>query len=802
MTEADGIAVVGRSLNDEAKRFYIAPIRHHSPACAWAVRAMIRELRPERVLIEAPIDFASHIDLIVHPDTHPPVAIAALVEDGEDRRVSAYFPFCVHAPEYVALVEAKSIGADIRLIDLPAAVKAKRNASIADAPLGLTDERVFDSGDYIDALCRSAGCRDGFELWDHLFETQLGREDWRGFFAGVGSYCAGIRSSTAPSRIEENGDAAREAHMGRCVLRALEDGGATVAVMGGFHAPAILDVLAKGEVARTTDSDREAGEARSFLIRYSFSALDALNGYGAGLPQPAYYDRLWRQANTAEAEPVWRRTGLDIVSAFTSAMRQAGHPISLPQQVEMLRTAEGLALLRGRPGPMRHDIIDAARTALVKGELAAHDAWTERLIVFLRGDEIGDVPASAGSPPLVEDARDAARRHRIELGDGARRRRRLDIRRNRNHLAASRYLHAMTLLETGFAEQESGPDFLNDVRTDLLFEEWSYAWSPRVEGRLIELAALGDRIAPACLRLLETRRDEIRAAGQSRDIASMTALFAKGLLSGLGRDLYAFLRELGRDVQAHADFSAVAATLKQLFYISRSRGPLGADDLDVGDALRATFARLIYLCGDLPNTAPEAASSRIEALRITSEVLREDDESVLEHALFDEAVDRVAVSNAPAEIRGATLAISMLGARRDASALRDALMGEFKGAPARAEDRIAMLRGILGAAPMLLLHSPPVIEIVDAFLAGLEEDSFIEILPQLRLAFSALNPREIDQLGERLAALHGISAGSFSAIHDAMGAGDLQKGLHIEQQLRSSIAADQLSAWVSGEAGA
>lgn len=802
MTDADGIAVVGRSLNDEAKRFYIAPIRHHSPACAWAVREMIRELRPQRVLIEAPIDFASHIELIVHPDTQPPVAIAALVDDGVEQRVSAYFPFCVHAPEYVALVEAKAIGADIRFIDLPAADKAKRNAAIDNAPLGLTDERVFDSGDYIESLCRSAGCRDGFELWDHLFETQLGRDDWRGFFAGVGSYCAGIRASTAASRIEENGDAAREAHMGECVLRALEDGGVTVAVVGGFHAPAILDSLAKGVAPRTAASGIELPAARSFLIRYSFSALDALNGYGAGLPQPAYYDRLWRQANMAEAGPVWRRTGLDIVAAFAGTMREAGHPISLPQQVEMLRTAEGLALLRGRPGPMRHDIIDAARTALVKGELAAHDAWTERLIVFLRGDDIGDVPASAGSPPLVEDARDEARRHRIELGDGARRRRRLDIRRNRKHLAASRYLHAMTLLETGFAEREAGPDFLNDVRTDLLFEEWSYAWSPRVEGRLIELAALGDRIAPVCLRQLELRRDEIRAAGQSRDIATMTALFAKGLLSGLGRDLHSFLRELGRDVEAHADFSAVAATLRQLFYISRSRGPLGADDLDLGDAVRATFARLIYLCGDLPNTTPESAGSRIEALRMTSEILREDDDGVLEHVLFDEAVDRVAAANAPAEIRGATLAISVLGGRRDASELRDALMGEFGGAVTRAEDRIAMLRGILGAAPMLLLRSPPVIEVVDAFLGSLEEDSFIELLPQLRLAFAALNPREIDQLGERLASLHGISAGGFHAIHDGIGEADLKKGLQVERQLRASIVADQLSAWACGEADA
>jgi len=139
------------------------------------------------------------------------------------------------------------------------------------------------------------------------------------------------------------------------------------------------------------------------------------------------------------------------------------------------------------------------------------EIWRERLLEFLRGSALGDVPASAGSPPLVEDARRRALSHRIDLSDGASRRRRLDIRRKRSHLAASRYLHAMTLLNSDFAEMRSGPDYLHGIRTDLLFEEWSYAWSPRVEGRLIELAA---RASPGTLlqRVLRCRRDRVRSA--------------------------------------------------------------------------------------------------------------------------------------------------------------------------------------------------------------------------------------------------------------------------------------------------
>jgi hypothetical protein len=799
MTDADTFAKVRNALFQPQRGLYLAPIRHHSPACAWAVRALIRDVKPKCVLIEAPIDFAQHVDLLIHPETRPPVAIAALIESKNEHRVAAYYPFCVHAPEYVALHEAHAIGAEIRFIDLPASDKImRRGAPDNDAvPVALNDEQAFDSGDFIDALCRRMGCRDGYELWDHLFETRLGEGDWQRLLGDVGAYCAGVRAATAVETIERSGDNAREAHMGEQILDALK-AGPVVAVVGGFHAPALIDIVASGR--RTKAGPRHAS-SRSYLIRYGFAALDALSGYASGLPQPAYYDFLWRRANEASGEPAWRQAGLDLATGFAAATREQGHPIGLPQQVEMLRAAEALALMRGRPGALRHDLIDAARTALVKGEAGSREVWSERLILFLRGDAIGDVPASAGSPPLVEDARALARRHRIDISDGARRRRKLDIRRNAAHLAASRYFHAMTLLNTGFAEREAGPDYLNNVMTDLLFEEWSYAWSPMVEGRLIELAARADRLDAACLGLIEAQREALRAGGQGRDIAAMATLFARGLLVGLGRELEPFLQTLGGDIQAHADFAAVAATLRRLYFISRSAGPLGAPtELDLTAISVATYQRLVYLCDDLPSTPPEAAGARVDALCLMTELLNEDDAGIFDRSVFDAAIDRVTDAAPPPELLGAVLAICFQAGRRSSQQLRNALEGQFSGSVIRDEDRVAMLRGMLRAGPQLLWRCPGVLELIDQFLGRLDEDTFLPMLPHLRHAFSALNPREIDQLAEQLARLHGGSAGAFGVIHRALGPRDLDRGLLIERNLREAMAADGLKAWISSEA--
>jgi hypothetical protein len=784
-------------LSQPKRGLHIAPIRHHSPACAWAVRQLIHNVKPKRVLIEAPSDFEPLIDLLLHPGTKPPVAIAALVKDADEHRLAAYYPFCTHAPEYVAVQEARAIGASIGFIDLPSAAKLEHRKAHDGKPAPLNSDAHFDSNDFIAALCQRTGCRDGFELWDHMFETRLGDSDWRGLLADVGAYCAGLRAATSKEQIEREGDDLREAQMVAGILDALDAGGPVVAVVGGFHAPALVEAAASGKRGKFKTS---AGETRSYLIRYSFAALDALNGYAAGLPQPAYYDYLWRRAVEADGRPAWRETALDLTSGFVMRSRAQGHAVAVPQQVEMLRAAEALALLRGRPGTLRHDLIDGARTALAKGEAGIREVWTERLIEFLRGEAIGDIPASAGSPPLVEDARALARAHRLDISDGARRKRRLDIRRKPAQLAASRYLHAMTMLATGFADRETGPDYLNDALTELLFEEWNYAWSPMVEGRLIELAARSDTVKAACLDLLDARRGELRAAGQSRDIAAMANLFAQGLLAGLGPELGPFLNALAGDIETHGDFAAVAQTLRRLGVISVSTGPLRAPpELDLGTVSQAAYRRLVYLCDDLSKTAPDAIAERVEALRIVAEFLSSEAGEKLDRSLFDAAIDRTADASPPPEILGAVLAICVQTRRRLPEALRDALLGQFSGSVLRTEDRIGVLRGMLQTSPTLMLHTNEVLDAVDGFLGGMGEDAFMELLPHLRLAFTALNPREIDQLAGLLARIHGGQAGAYHAVSAASEA-DLERGLLAERRLRASIAADGLTRWLMDEA--
>ena len=102
-----------------------------------------------------------------------------------------------------------------------------------------------------------------------------------------------------------------------------------------------------------------------------------------------------------------------------------------PVLVDAIEHARRLSLLRARPGPLRTDLIDAVRSTFVKDEVATEGAPLLReLDAWLTGTAIGDVPPSAGSPPLVEAVRSEARRP-ARGRDGERRNRDLDIYRTR-----------------------------------------------------------------------------------------------------------------------------------------------------------------------------------------------------------------------------------------------------------------------------------------------------------------------------------------------------------------------------------
>ncbi|MCA9578714.1 MAG: hypothetical protein KC668_24965, partial [Myxococcales bacterium] len=139
------------------------PVRHHSPACARLVRALVAELKPSRVLIEGPSDYTRHDELQLPHQL--PIAIYTFVRSAEGRS-GAYYPFCEYSPEWQAIRAAGEHGIPFAFIDLPWAARPMRDA----APQSRYGDGPMRQARLVDALCAELGV-EGFDaLWDTLFE--------------------------------------------------------------------------------------------------------------------------------------------------------------------------------------------------------------------------------------------------------------------------------------------------------------------------------------------------------------------------------------------------------------------------------------------------------------------------------------------------------------------------------------------------------------------------------------------------------------------------------------------------------
>ena len=756
-----------------------APIRHHSPACAWMLRAMIRDHAPDLILIEAPADLARHVPHLTDPDTRLPVAIASLGPETDGARSVGYYPFSDTSPELMAIRLAAETGAEVRFIDLPAGTRSGAR------PL-FQPEDPFDSAAFIAATCARLGLRDGAELWDHLFEVRLGHTDWRTFFADVHAYCLALRETTPRAVIEADDTLPREAAMRAHIAAA--SGRRMVVITGGFHTPALIEA--------GTETVPDTGETvESYLIGYGEEALDALSGYAAGLRHPAWYARAMQAAEDAGGPPDWDALLLDTGTAFAAHMRADKRRIPQPQLVEMLTLARGLARMKGCDAPLLPDLFDGARTALIKGQAGAGEPWTEGLHRFLRGTKLGRAPAGAGQPPIVADARAQAARARLDLSDSARKPRKLDIRRKPAHRAASHFLHRMALLDAGFASLTSGPDFVTGSRVDLLFEEWDIGWSPFVEGRLIDAARLGATVRQAAgARLLE-RRAALFEQGRGDDIAALLDIVLTGLGAGLGARLGAVVAELGEVVTNTADFAGLAALIRRLQAAAAPADPLhDADGPDLLALAREAFERLIYLCDDLPDRPDDQLDPAIEGLRTLASVLRGPQAARFDGARFDAAMETILrADDVPPRLAGAVMGLLVRAGRRPDADLARLLAGTLRGVGGTPDARAAALDGLLATAPMLLWQAREVLSAANDTLAALDDEAFLALLPSLRRSLTGLNPHETDRLAEELSLILGTGAGALTA-RSAFSEQDLQRGLALDRALAQALADDGLTA--------
>ena len=734
---------------------HVLGIRHHGPGSAHSVAEALATLRPDLVLVEGPPELDQVIGLLSDPEMVPPVA--GLIYAADEPRLASFYPMATFSPEWVAIRWALSTGAEVRAIDLPAAhtfaLRLADEAAVSSSPGDGDDKDGDDSDDdgppiklpeppapaqqdyrpdAIAMLASTAGYTDAERWWEDAIEHR--NSDPVDRFAALTEAIAEIRAADQrpadhPDVLENN---RREAAMRRLLRAALREGHGRIAVVcGAYHAPALVPA---GFPPVSADNKVLAGLPKAKVavtwVPWTSNRLSRRSGYGAGVTAPGWYEHLfshWKaQDPGTEVSTTW-------LVRVAHALRRENLDASTASVVEASRMANALAAVRGRPSPGLAELDDAAQAVLCDGSPLPLALVHRELTVGL---ELGNVPESAPTLPLAADLAVIQRRLRWKPS-AMEEVLTLDLRKP-SQLARSVLLHRLSLLGVGWgAQTETG-------RTTGTFKEvWTLQWQPELAIAVVEASRYGTTVASAAAACVSERAQE---AGS---LTELSELLAACLLADLPDGIGGVVSVLAERTALQQDVAPLLETIAPLARTCRYGNVRGVDVTGVRKILDTTVVRA---CVGLPTACAGLDDEAADAMRRAVDSAQQG-LSLLPDLPLDDWHRALAAVAGSDRIHGAV-------AGRATRLLLDAGLVEAHDAAARLSRRLsiatpareaaAWLDGLLSGDATLLIYDRRLLQIVDDWVAGVDDEVFDDVLPLLRRTFSAFSRPERREIGEQV----------------------------------------------------
>ena len=854
------------------------PVRHHSPICALRIRRWMHQHRPLMVVIEGPMAMNGHAADLAADDCRPPVAVLQTYRESDRHdapRHSGFYPFCDYSPEWVAMRTAIETGARVRFADLDFGDKVSMRDDDRSVIASRLNEDEFRHSDFIAAITRQYGLRDFDQWWDHVFESMGDRRGTEELVGTLATYCDLARASDAIDvRGTADGDAAkprdinhaRESVMATGIAEAVKSlkqsdrrGGAVLVVTGGYHTVALPDrvdqKLTQTKKALTArwkrliaGDEANTGRRASYLIRYSYDQLDALGGYQSGMPHPSFYESVWRSMSSGgdrenqpvapeqRSPPIWLAETVRRVA--DAVAESATHPTSVTDAIAAVQMAMALRTLRNHDRITRGDVTDAIKSCFSK--TAVEDSAAEPIAAAIdaafRGDRIGSVPESAGSPPILDDFRLRCESLKLPHDTVKERTMSLDIYRKPLARRTSRFLHQLAFLQVPYASMIDGPDFVAGHRLRQLFENWAVQWSPGTEGALSTLASAGDSIAAAAATHLMRSIDDQNAGGDDAFAATMR------LVRCLQMGLHDFVDPIIADVRgrlANEGLFHVAAAVADRVHAMTTAGaddPEGADhrkgaddreggDDPVGGEMRGNasigltdlrsmaYRRSCSLIDGLAAVPDESVGPSIEGILSLRSIIA-DDSPVDAEWLYRPLRRLTGPGDSPgeigspagiglpgavgpasgrprSEIAGAAAGVLFTAAQIDAPELARRVAGYLNGSVTDPSLASGIMEGLASTARESFWRCDELIRQIDDLFDAWNDHRFRSTLPTMRLAMTTLSPSEIDRVAAAVAAMHG-GRELGALVHADLTEADVAWATHIDGWLTTIDAGDGL----------
>lgn len=714
-----------------ASRFpVLIGVRHHSPAIAAAIPALLESAQPEIVLVELPEEMQPWIPWLAHSELQAPVALAAVRKSG---RGLAFYPFADFSPELSAIRWAQQNAVAIEAFDLPYGSPAW-----GDDPSAATNLAPRDTGEsFASHLLGAVGVRDHDELWDRMVEVRApasAPDTVRRAALGVGwalrivaSFDGGI---PALDQQRENWMRSRlQSHAGKRV----------VAVVGAFHAPALIE---SGDEGKPVAVSSKPAAIVTSLVAYSFDLLDSRSGYPAGIRDPEWQQAVWHAGFSAS-----RIEGA--VTAFAvrvgEGIRGQGHAAGVPDSREAVRLALDLANIRGLPAPGRRELVEGLQSALAQGEplgrgRAVARAMEATLVGRRRGRLAPGTPRS-GLGPQVETllhelgmpGPESLNADPIEM--------RLDP--LRSDLDRRRHVTIQRLLACAIPYAAAIDMVTPDIDVKTLTTRWSLRWQPATAA-LIDLAGIrGVTLDQAAQGALRARAAQAQQEDEGITAAVRLRLLTAAAECGLESATVEWLHDLNDAFIREAGLAELMVAIDLAERIGRGHVPGYRPDEPTARWMENDLAPSL-LAAAVRQLEALAGSNRLDDARALIALVGRLDaqtSSGIGDARLSFALQHLATEGSSL-MQGAASAVRALTGRDEVQAF-SGVLGSWVDAAAdpTAQSMLAdRLKGVLVVAAPFLESAAPVLDELAARLNALDDDLFLRRLPALRDAFDVLSP--------------------------------------------------------------
>lgn len=696
-------------------------IRHHGPGSARMLLKRLESWQPDMLLIEGPPDADILLPLVADPGLKPPVAI--LVYNPKMLSQAVFYPFAEFSPEWQAMQYAVATRCRVQFMDLPQGVSfALQNHDEMPASDSPRLEARYAATDPFTEIAALAGYSDPERWWEAMFERSAGAETGR--FEAVLELMQALRGSKSTPETPET--LLREAWMRQSIRGAVKEGCTRIAVVcGAWHAPALAataSIPASSDIALLKGLKKVKTE--SSWIPWSFDRLAFESGYRAGIVAPAWYRLLWQKHHTAAPQTRW-------MTQSARLLREKGIETSSAHVIEAIRLADALATMRNTHLPGIEELREAAVAVLAGGNTLQLELIDREMVV---GEVLGEVPDTLNKAPLKADFEAQVKSCRLPRSTSPTNLS-LDLRETAQ-LRKSRLLHRLSLLGIHWGR----PQVAETDRHGGFHEDWQLQWNPEFEIQLIEAGTWGNTVEDAAVqKSLRRIRDTDRLPDLSKLLADVLLADLDALLPQLIRKLQT-AGALATDALLLAD--AVLPLVEVLRYGSARKLNLEGIELLLGQIIPRVCIQLPDACTNINEDLATTVLGSLLAFNRALGLISQKDLDAQWHT----ALSRIQTAEGSAPLLSGFATRLLFDKQQLSLAQTGEALHYFLSKGQNAPLAASWLEGFLNGSGLLLLHHQALWYLLDSWIADLETDSFVEILPVLRRTFSRFTGPEREKM--------------------------------------------------------